>query len=125
MRVNTLNAGNIEPKLIWVRAALVMGVDAACSAEVVLRRMAVPRVDAKGIFARRHPQSGKRSRSHNRAFALTKGTVAAAQTLEAIRQINLEMHGSAMAGSFLDCHVEVPSPASARAFDTCFATVSR
>lgn len=44
-RGDAFKAGDVDPKLLWIRAAFVVGVDSANRAEMMLRH---PRVEAVG-----------------------------------------------------------------------------
>src|SRR5215469_18266968 len=50
-RTYALQAGDIDAVLVWVRAAAMVGVDAARRAEIVLRRPRIEAIEGQRLFA--------------------------------------------------------------------------
>jgi hypothetical protein len=95
--IDALEAPDVVTVLVRVRAALVMGVDAADAAEVVLGRVGVELV-ALEVFCTLHDaEPGKKHGSHNCSLATADRAVAPPWALDAVGKIKLQLHGAAVA----------------------------
>ena len=78
--------------------------DATNAAKVMLRLARIPLVERQLVLTLCYPQPINGDTSHDCAFAPAKGAVAAAQLLEAVLQIDLELNRAAMATTALGFH---------------------
>src|SRR3546814_11458709 len=74
-----------------------MGVDATGAAEVVLGGIGVELVEPEMLRTSHDAKPGQRHRRDDRTLAETDGTVAAPGLHDAVRQVELQFHGSAVA----------------------------
>jgi hypothetical protein len=95
--VDAFQTPDVEPVLMRIRAALVMGVDAADAAEVVLGGVGVELVELEVFFTLYQAESGQEHRSYHRSFSPADRTVAPPWALNAIGQVKLQLHGTAVA----------------------------
>src|SRR5438552_19109974 len=94
-----IEAGDVDAVLIGVRPPLVMGVDAALRAEMVLRRHGVELVGGERFAACENGHAVEIGRDGDGAAHPAIGAGTAARRLQSVRKYNAEAHGSAMAGS--------------------------
>src|SRR3546814_5550683 len=74
-----------------------MGVDATGAAEVVLGSIGVELVEPEMLRTSHDAKPGQRHRRDDRTLAATDGTVAAPGIHDAVRQVELQFHGAAVA----------------------------
>jgi hypothetical protein len=97
-RVDAFEAADVVAVLVWERATLMMGVDAADRAEVVLCDFGVELVDLQCVLALDNFDSRQRDRRDYRAFSATDGTVTAPRVDYAMRKIEFENNRAAVTG---------------------------
>jgi hypothetical protein len=95
---DALDTGDVDAELVGVRAALMMGVDAAGLAEIVFRRAGVELVERQIVFALNELDIRKLRRHRGRTAHPAIGTGAAPDRIELVRQPKPEPDGAAMAG---------------------------
>jgi hypothetical protein len=95
--LNSIEATDVEPKLIRLRPAPVVCVYPATRAEEVLRRAGIEAVHAQQLRALEYAQSLDRDRTHDCSFAATQGAGASARIHDAVRQVEFQYHAAAVA----------------------------
>jgi len=95
--VDAFQTPDVEPVLMRIRAALVMGINAADAAEVVLGCVGIELVELEVFFTLYQTKPGQEHRSHNCSLATADRTVAPPWVLNAIGKIKLQLHGAAVA----------------------------
>jgi len=98
-RIDAFQAGHVVAELAWIRASPVMGVDAADAAEPVLGHMGVELVQPQLLAAAHHLQAILCNGGGNGTAPSTHRTIAAARLDNAVRQVQPQLHRTAMAGS--------------------------
>ena len=83
--VDAFQTADVVPVLVGKRAALVVRVDAADAAKVVLCHARIELVEAKVFFTREYADATQRDRRDDGTLAPANGTVAAARVDDAVR----------------------------------------
>lgn len=96
--IDAVQAANIEAVLRGIRPALVVGIDPALGAEVMLRGLGGELIQPKQLLPLQYPQSGQRNRGDHSTFAPANAAVASSRVDDAVRQIQLQHDGTAVAG---------------------------
>jgi hypothetical protein len=94
--VDALQAPNVVAVLAWEGASLVVRVDAADGAEVVLGHVGVELVQLEVLLSLENPDSAQWHRGHNRAFASADGAVAASWIDDSIWKIEFKDNRTAV-----------------------------
>jgi len=97
-RIDTLETCHVEAILPGLRAPLVMRVDAAHRAEIVLRRSCVELVKRELVRSLQDSQAVNGNRGGYRTSHAAKRTIATTDFLESLWEIQFELHCAAMAG---------------------------
>jgi hypothetical protein len=95
--INALQAPDVEAVLVGVRAALVVRMDSADAAELVLGGVGVEFVALEMLYPLHDTKPGERHRSHHRPFAPADRAVTPPWALDAVGKIKLQLHGAAVA----------------------------
>ena len=95
-RIDALKATHVVAVLLWIGAALVVGVDATARTEIVLGRVRIELVERQVFRALDDVDATQRHRGNHRAFAPANRTIAAPWINDAIRQVKLQFHRTAM-----------------------------
>src|SRR5690606_31578158 len=104
--IDALQAADVEAVLFRVGPALVMGMDAAVAAEVMLRRAGVELVEPEMFGPLDDAQPRQRDRRDHGALAAADGAVAASGIHDAVLQVQFQFDGATVArGAMpgLDC----------------------
>ena len=91
-----LNASDVYPKLLGRRPPLMVRVDPASLAEIVFRCVRIELVKRQVFRAFDDVDATQRHRGNHRAFAPANRTIAAPWINDAIRQVKLQFHRTAM-----------------------------
>src|SRR5689334_2831305 len=70
--VDIVKTADIDAEFVRIAAALMVGIDAADPAEIMLRDLGVPLIEAEHLLALHHAQLADRHRGHDRALAATE-----------------------------------------------------
>lgn len=100
-RAYPCKAGDIYAKLVRVRAALMMGVNAAKAAKVVLRGLRVELIERQLVLALHKADILQPRRDRNRAAHPAIGTGAAPNAVKAITQPDLKLHRPTMTSGLM------------------------
>lgn len=92
-------AGDIDPKLVRVRASLVMRVDAALRAKMMLRDTGVEAVGGELVRSLEHLETTYAAGDSNRSSHPAYRTSAAARACKALGQFRSELNRTAVAGA--------------------------
>ena len=101
-RINTIQAGNIEPKLGRIGTPLMMGVDATNGTKEMPRRASAECVLGEHVCAVEDLKIVERHRRCDCSTASAHGAVAATRVNKAIRQSQLKPHGATVAGRLMN-----------------------
>jgi hypothetical protein len=96
-RIDAFQAADVIAVLFGIRPALMMGVNAADGAEVMLRGHGVELVEPQRILALDDPDAGKRNRGDYRALSPADRAVAPARVNDAVRQVEFQHDSTAVA----------------------------
>lgn len=96
-RIDAVQAADVVSVLVGERTALVVSVDAAVAAEVVLGHQTVELVQAQMLLALNESNARHRDRSDDRTLATTDRAVAAAWVDDSVGKLELEDDGAAVA----------------------------
>lgn len=97
--IDALKTPHVVPVQVWIGAALVVGVDAAVRAEIVLGGMRIELVELQVLGALEDADAAQRDRGDNGPFAPANGAIAAAWVDDAVWQIEFQLHQAAMTRS--------------------------
>ena len=79
VRINVLQTTQVDPILIWIRASLVMGVNTANLAEIMLCFHRVELIKPQTVFPFDNPEIGQGYGSHDSALPATNRTIASSR----------------------------------------------
>jgi hypothetical protein len=94
---DAFQARRIDAELLGVGATLMVGVDAALRAEVVLRRPGVELVKRQSLGARSDVQILQPRAQYDRTAHPAQRAIAPAGTVQAVTQADMETHSATMA----------------------------
>ena len=96
-RIDPFKATDVVTILIRIRTTLMMGIDAAVGAEVVLRHLRVELVDLERLLALDDIDPRQSDRSDDRAFPTADGAIATTGVDDAIGQFKFKDDRATMA----------------------------
>jgi hypothetical protein len=115
-RAQPLQAGNVDAILLRIRSPLMMGVDPALRAEIVLGRVRVELIKRQQIFAGQDRDVSKIGRYRNGATHTADRAIATARGIQAVSQTDMKAHRATVACTvdFLDVFVHIRDSPGAR-----------
>jgi hypothetical protein len=111
-RADTFQASHVDPELMGIGSALVMGIDSANGTKIVLRGFCVELIEAQKVFSLQEPNAIQLSRNSHGSPHSAIGTVTPAYGVEPIGELNLKSNRFAVTSSavlFLRCAQSMPS----------------
>ena len=98
-RVHIFEASNVVAVLVGIGATLMMRIDSAVGAEVMLRGHRVELIQPKNLVALQDSQSRQGHRSYDRPFSSTYRAIAAVRIDDAVWQVKFNDYSSAVTAS--------------------------
>jgi hypothetical protein len=89
-RINTLQATHIEAVLLWIRTPLVVCMDSAIGAKVMLRSPRIKLIELQEVLTLNYSYSRQWNRGDDGALSSAHRTVTSSRIYDAIRQIKLQ-----------------------------------
>lgn len=96
-RIDPFQTPHIESVLFWIGPPLMMRIDAAVRAKIMLRRMRIELIELQMLRTFDYAYSTQRHRRDHGALAPANGAIASPGIDDAIRKIELQLHPPAMA----------------------------
>ena len=124
--IDAFQATHVVAVLIWKRTPLVMRVDTAVAAEIVLGDTRVELIELQAVNTLQDTDARQRHRSHDGALSPANGTIASARIDDAIRKIQFQHHSATVAAELVpgpDRHASKVLDHSS--FTTCASEVAR
>lgn len=96
-RIDAFKTAHVIAVLIWVRAALMVSVNAAVRAKIMLRGMRVELVELQVLSTFHDTDSIQRNRCNHSALAPADGAITAARVDDAIWEVKLQLNRATVA----------------------------
>jgi hypothetical protein len=96
VRINAIEAAEIESVLVRLGTAAVVGLDAAAGTEIVFGRHRVEAIDGEQLLALDDSQAFQWNGAHDRAFSAAHRTSATTGVDDAVWEVEFQNHATAV-----------------------------